>query len=99
MSNGWKALLGLGALAVALKIWSDSQAMTDKLKKNTQTPTGTVSVGGTPLPTPTPKSVSVDILEPIILASGSNAEANPATDYNQGYWGVEGEKSFSGQKF
>lgn len=90
MTNGWKAALALGAGAIALKIWSDSQALASKLSNPLNTvPGGTVSVGGQTLPTPTPSLTGVyapvgfNVLSP---QSQSNQEANPSTDYGRDYW-------------
>lgn len=95
MSNGLKAILGIGAVALLLKAWSDSKALTDKLGKASQVPGGTVSVGGTTLPTPTPKMSGVP-LDSSTLAGGGGVLVNPALGYEQGFWGPDGPPYIEG---
>ncbi len=96
MNNTWKAILGIGAAGLALKVWSDSKAMADKLKNPTnQTPSGTNSVGGVSLPTPVPKDSQSGLYAPtgwnvISPQAQSLAESNPSTAYGRGYWDVAG---------
>ena len=86
MSNGIKAAIGIGAIALALKVYSDSQKMAAKLKAPTSVPGGTVSVGGTTLPTPTPKEQG-PVLDGTTLTGGGGVVVNPAVGYEKGYWG------------